>query len=248
MAYTMMPCRGCGGPKGERAKQGVAYCQACRDRLDSKPKQAAGYPERGLRDARRRDEMAGLYMAGQTLREIGALYGVSRERVRQVIVTLGLRAKDGGWAKKAEKAALRREIRRKAARDRRCMSTYGCSHAVLLELNEGQSASTRGSPAKAYLYHRKNAMNRGIGWDITFEEWTAIWRASGHFQERGRGADLYVMARKGDTGPYAADNVYITTMADNVRDYQKAIKRRGVVCPDGYKRLPEAAAKFVEAA
>lgn len=58
-------------------------------------------------------------------------------------------------------------------------------------------------------------------------------------EQRGLGRERYCMARFGDVGPYSTGNVYITSCADNVRDYQAELKERGVLCADGYFRLPE---------
>jgi hypothetical protein len=64
---------------------------------------------------------------------------------------------------------------------------------------------------------------RGIGWEITFEEWYKFWLDSGHWEERGRGG--YVMARYGDKGPYAIGNVEIKHHVENMHD-TKGMKRK----------------------
>ena len=56
-------------------------------------------------------------------------------------------------------------------------------------------------------------------WDITFPEWLEVWESSGKLEARGRGNDLYVMARMGDVGPYSPSNVYIATGFENRQDY-----------------------------
>jgi hypothetical protein len=95
------------------------------------------------------------------------------------------------------------------------------------------------SPAGRFRNQKNNSRHRGIVWAITFPQWMAAWLESGHWGDRGRHAEGYVMARKGDTGPYTIGNIYITTLAQNVVDYQATLKRRGVECVDGYRRLPE---------
>lgn len=69
----------------------------------------------------------------------------------------------------------------------------------------------------AYDNQRRGAAKRGIAWSMSFAEWLAIWEASGHFHERGRNVGEYVMARFGDTGPYARWNVSIVTVSRNHR-------------------------------
>lgn len=90
---------------------------------------------------------------------------------------------------------------------------YGCTYSQL-QAWKGK----RGRIARAYREHRTNAMRRKIPFLLTFGEWLAIWTASGHFQQRGRGAFQYVMTRKNDLGPYSAENVIIQSASSNLAD------------------------------
>ena len=72
-------------------------------------------------------------------------------------------------------------------------------------------------PGQAYATQRSGANERGIEWDITFDEWWGIWRP--YYHMRGQGANDLCMAREGDTGPYKVGNVYLTTKLGNSRDY-----------------------------
>jgi hypothetical protein len=69
-----------------------------------------------------------------------------------------------------------------------------------------------------YNYQKKNAKARDIDWKFTFEQWINVWIESGHWDERGSGKGKYVMARKGDAGPYSVDNVYICLSTQNNSD------------------------------
>lgn len=66
-----------------------------------------------------------------------------------------------------------------------------------------------------YSNHKSAAKGRDIKFELTYKEWISIWKRSGHLHERGRHKDQYVMARYGDKGPYAIDNVKIITVAQN---------------------------------
>lgn len=66
-----------------------------------------------------------------------------------------------------------------------------------------------------YHSHKKDAARRGILFLLSFEEWLKIWIDSGRLSERGCRKGQYVMARYGDVGPYAVDNVRITTVEEN---------------------------------
>jgi hypothetical protein len=66
--------------------------------------------------------------------------------------------------------------------------------------------------------HRAGAAYRGIPFLFTFEQWLGMWVDSGKWHLRGKGGEGYVMARKGDVGPYSVENVEILTAAQNSRD------------------------------
>ena len=71
-------------------------------------------------------------------------------------------------------------------------------------------------PRRRYIMQLHNAKARGIGWELTFEQWWSIWQDSGRWQERGCHADNYCMCRIGDVGPYAVGNVFIATFRENL--------------------------------
>jgi len=69
-----------------------------------------------------------------------------------------------------------------------------------------------------YHTQRSQAKSRGIPWEFTPEEWWQMWSSSGKWEQRGRRADQFVMARNGDTGPYSPGNVRIVTVLENARE------------------------------
>lgn len=74
------------------------------------------------------------------------------------------------------------------------------------------------TPKGKYIRQRANAKQRGINWELSWEEWWDIWQKSGKWEQRGTGSNDYCMARKFDDGPYSRENVVIKTMADNSRE------------------------------
>lgn len=72
------------------------------------------------------------------------------------------------------------------------------------------------SPYKKFYLQRYRAGQRGIEWKLTFDEWWAIWTASGKWEQRGIYDGQFCMARHGDIGPYAVGNVEIITGNANV--------------------------------
>lgn len=69
-----------------------------------------------------------------------------------------------------------------------------------------------------YHSQKRSAKRRGIAFQLTFDEWLAIWRASGHLAERGRTRGLYVMSRIADIGGYKVGNVMILSKERNSQD------------------------------
>jgi hypothetical protein len=86
-------------------------------------------------------------------------------------------------------------------------------------------------PAKRKWFdQRQNARRRGIDWDLPFDAWIKLWTDSGHWHERGKSRNAYVMSRPGDQGPYSVDNVVIKTNYDNVREGNVGRKKPQVKC------------------
>jgi hypothetical protein len=101
--------------------------------------------------------------------------------------------------------------------ERNCWRIYGCSLEFALRLNGGDPLRLVRTPAMLYCNQRTASSKRGIEWCLTFPQWMAIWQESGKWEQRGCGQG-YVMARKGDVGPYAVGNVYICTQSQNAKD------------------------------
>lgn len=180
-------------------------------------------PARGPRTpemAARNEKMAAMFKQGVTLQKIGEQFGVTRELVRQVLKRMGLDGKTNGGA------AVRRQIlgsaaqklaelkaERKAAREKR----WGVSDELLAALR------SEGITAK-YRNHKTSAKARGIPFSLTLGQWWAIWQASGHAHERGRGLTGYCMSRICDSGGYVLGNVHIQPSAENSREAVKQWK------------------------
>lgn len=175
-------------------------------------------PSYVIRDA----EMVLMYRDGKTLQEIGDKYGVSRERVRQRLASLGLTRVDGGVTlRMLSKASTTLAAERSAAerREQAHFNRWGMSIQDMAAITKaaGVNLSDDKHPTRKFLRQRQNAKGRGIEFLLTFAEWWQIWQQSGHWDERGRGQG-YVMARWADDGPYSADNVYICTSGQNFSD------------------------------
>lgn len=161
--------------------------------------------------------MAEMYRSGQTLQAIGDQYSLTRERVRQIIASLGVTRLKGGQ----HMASTQRKIERAAKKDERYLVRYGCTYAQFLSLQtKDKHKSIYRRPVRAFQQQRNTASLRGIEWKFLLWEWWQVWQQSGKWELRGRGQG-YCMARFNDTGPYAAGNVYICTIGQNFSDSYK---------------------------
>ncbi len=166
-----------------------------------------------MRLDKRNDEIVRLYKECYTLQEIGDKFGVSRERVRQILRSRKVSALAGGASKRAAKR-LEGLARR---RERRCRERWGISHAEYRHLRS-MDKEFKKTPMGLYKKQRQNAVDRGIGWRLSFVEWLSIWEESGHLEARGRAKGQYVMTRIGDVGDYRAGNVRIQTCTENIKE------------------------------
>ena len=69
---------------------------------------------------------------------------------------------------------------------------------------------------RKYNAHKAGAKTRGVEFDLTFEEWSAIWGA--HMQNRGRGKDQLGMLRSRDQGGYQVGNIRLGTPKENMQE------------------------------
>jgi hypothetical protein len=213
---------GCGAelptsPPTKRAGRPRLYCTECqkeraraaaRARYVHKPVN----PQIERKAAARADRMGRLYRTGWTLEQIGQEYGVTRERVRQILrARTAVTSKDGG---KAFQARVNR-ARRERERDRRCRAKWGCAWRAYKAI--GLDAK------RAYHQQRMNAAARGILWEFTLWSWWQVWRSSGKWGQRGRKRGCYVMARVGDVGSYAPDNVRVVTCTENMNEWRARV-------------------------
>lgn len=79
---------------------------------------------------------------------------------------------------------------------------------------------------KRFGEQRRNARRRGIAWSLTFEEWWAVWEASGKWPERGKRRWQFCMSRHGDQGSYTLGNVFIQERSDNDREREARTTRQ----------------------
>lgn len=173
----------------------------------------------GGRDSQARAaKMAAMYRAGMTLQQIGDKYGITRERVRQLMAKHeGMTHSGGGQHIKA----MAKRQKAKAAKEARYLAKYGCTFEQYVEVRQiGRDMRKAGAgayqaPLQAFINQRNNAKSRGISFVLSFWQWWTVWQESGKWGRRGRGKNSYVMSRFGDQGSYEVGNIYIGTASEN---------------------------------
>lgn len=71
---------------------------------------------------------------------------------------------------------------------------------------------------RAFASQKACAKRRRIGFELTFDEWLAMWESSGKLKQRGCKKGQYVMARFGDKGDYEIGNVKIILHSENTKE------------------------------
>jgi hypothetical protein len=159
------------------------------------------------RSLERQQEMLSMYRQGCSLAQIGAKYGVTRERARQVIKKGGGSASSGGAAVRSKA----RQARVDSERQRKTFARYGCDHDTYLKIKAAGAVGP-------FRHQRQGAKSRGIAWSLRLSEWWAVWQESGKWGDRGRGIGKFCMSRIADAGPYAVGNIHIQSCQQNSRD------------------------------
>lgn len=160
----------------------------------------------------RNEDMKRRFLEGATLNEIGMVYGITRERVRQILVRLGIESFDGGAAVRWEKLKLQK-LENEIAN---CMARYGCTPDEYRELRRlGREMIKNGvprdkTPIGAYRNRMHNCTQYGIPFDLTLWQFWTIWKESGHWNDRGQGN--YGLCRKDTAKGFTIDNVFIREM------------------------------------
>jgi transcriptional regulator with XRE-family HTH domain/DNA-binding transcriptional regulator YdaS (Cro superfamily) len=159
-------------------------------------------------DKQKHSTIIELFKQGNSPAEIARAYGVSRQRITQILKVRGVPSSEGG---RAIKSACNRAARAaKRAADH--LQKFGCTAE---ELKTTLRHSGTQSPYRCYRQQLGHAQRRGVAFKLTFWAWWGIWSDSGKWEDRGRGDSNFCMCRIGDQGAYEAGNVYIASVIHN---------------------------------
>lgn len=161
------------------------------------------------------DSIAARYRAGETLEQIGQSFGITRERIRQLLRMVSVSSCEGGARVRKEKKVAARLARM----DRASFAKNGMSREDYLRINGPENRIRGMRPSRYFQQQMNNARIRGIPFELTFADWWKLWVDSGKWNVRGRGHGAYVMSRHGDVGPYALGNVSIKLADENNSEF-----------------------------
>lgn len=150
---------------------------------------------------RRNSKMEAMFSDGRTMQEIGLHLGLSRQRVHQVLAERGFDTSEGG----AKVAWAQRRADIDAERERACHERHGCSREELRAIKP--------SARLAFRKQREHVQRKGIVFALKLGEWWMLWQQSGHWKQRGRARNKYVMTRRAD-GPLSAANALICKLSE----------------------------------
>jgi hypothetical protein len=129
---------------------------------------------------------------------IGQHFGVTRERVRQILKANGVTRADGLRSKMVDSAKTAQLVRREAA----SLARWGVGF-------EERKKYRADGTLRAFEQQRNTSHHRGIEWSLSFIQWLGVWLESGKLELRGRGKGKYCMSRIKDEGGYSLGNVHI---------------------------------------
>jgi hypothetical protein len=195
MSWTPRKC-GCGADLGKWMR----VCHTCQPRnTEKKEKEVTGLWAHV-------DDMVSMYTNGDTLEKIGIKYGVTRERIRQYLSSRGITRENNPRHEFIVTRNLKRREEDLAAQNERSLARWGVS------LSERKELTTMGV-LSAYRNHERAATRDGYSFEMSLKEWWCAWKDSGHWDQRGKGKDKYVMTRIDRTLPLNIGNYEIITLS-----------------------------------
>lgn len=168
----------------------------------------------GVEDPQRQEKMRQLFVSGKTYSEVGERFGVSRQRVQQILRKIDVSASCGGASAAAKAKKELRDTERKKKRENRFRSSYGVTEKELREILNGYPDA-----AVRFEEQKSNARRRRIKWNLTIKEWIDIWSESGKYGKRGRHSHEYVLTRINGRGDFSSENCIISTLAESSRNW-----------------------------
>ncbi len=171
-------------------------------------------PPKNIRKIRKEqhDEIRDKYVSGLSLNKISLIYGVSRERIRQILnKNYGITREDGGGrVAKIERHRIKAEEKKQKQYSSKLKIAKRNGFSSVEEF-----LAVPKSAREEYRINKTSAGQRHIPWDFLLKGWWDIWVASGKYDNRGVGMGTYQMERIDTTKGYSPDNVRIVSFEEH---------------------------------
>lgn len=166
----------------------------------------------------RKQDMVALYKSGMTLQDIGNKYGMTRERVRQIIVKEGVTSKDGGKtvqkiAKQKNENLLRAHQKQERTMKREAHHKKWVEKNLENAIHEIEQA---GLPHyREHIVCNSYIRIRLVRWHqhqekyMNYIDWATVWRASGYFSMASGPEKGWCMTRIDHNAPWSVENAKI---------------------------------------
>lgn len=176
----------------------------------------------------RNAEIISGYQAGMTLQQISDEYGITRERVRQILATSGIAPESGGakkvFAERRAAGLMSRDVHKaKVAKNFEAkLARMGCTRDQYAEMKAEEDGWLAGggapssTPIATFGSRRTIARRMGHEWKLTLGEWWGLWAESGKWNDRGIGR--HYLCRLDTAKPFEIGNV-------EIRKGMKGLKR-----------------------
>lgn len=143
----------------------------------------------------------------RSLREIAESVGLSKERVRQVLIERGVSPQQHPPESNRKK---RLQLTEEQLRQR-----YGCTLEELGRIQGNRIMEDRASPAGLYRMQRNRSLRLNRGWAFTLPTWWALWES--HWLDRVRGNLVMVPLNTGQ--PIGPGNARIITRSEVMKQW-----------------------------
>ncbi|WP_401733500.1 sigma factor-like helix-turn-helix DNA-binding protein [Stenotrophomonas muris] len=172
------------------------------------------------------EAMTAMYKGGKTLQQIGDLFGITRERVRQLMRKSGLTRHDGGIHVTAAAKRAEASVRRAASREEAAKRVYGVTYAEAIALNEGRRLGSAGCLAQKFREKKHNVVSKtGCEWSLSLRDYVNVITKAD--LPIGRGSSDGVLVRRDTSIGYVDGNVQIVPFGWYVQQMRIAEKKAG---------------------
>lgn len=160
-------------------------------------------------------KLSALYLGGMTLEQIGAREGITRERVRQLLLKKEI---NGTHSPRRHKLSISARLaqQRVESREKRFQKHFGCSYSEALAAvgcsNLHMFSEKQNGILRLWWSHKRHAQREFVGWEISLTDYAAIIgdRAKQFRLKR----DGLVLTRRDRSLPYTKDNIEVLTLAE----------------------------------